>query len=83
MKEFADFPTYKQHYIDAFQEMLNVQKAKGKVYDESTGNWLDGESVFNWWIKKDRYETRGQINITDYLEEQTDDFGLIVRKPRE
>ena len=81
MKEFADFPTYKQHYIDAFQEMLDVQKKKGKVYDESTGNWLDGKSVFDWWIEKDRYETKGQMNITDYINEQTDEWGLIVRKP--
>ena len=49
--------------------------------DESTGNWKDGESVFNWWIEKDRYETRGQVTINDYLKDQTDDFGLIIRKP--
>jgi phosphoadenosine phosphosulfate reductase len=81
MKGFADFPTFKKHYIDAFQEMLEIQKQKGKVYDESTGNWKDGESVFNWWIEKDRYETRGQVTINDYLKDQTDDFGLIIRKP--
>lgn len=81
LKEFSDFPTYKEHYINAFEEMLS----KNKERDERWKNkkWVNGQSVFDWWIEKDRYETRGQINITDYLEEKTDDFGLIVRKPRE
>jgi hypothetical protein len=52
--------------------------------DERWGNkkWTDGQAVFNWWIEKDRYETKGQMSITDYMNEQTDEFGLIVRKPK-
>ena len=72
MKEFADFPTYKQHYIRAFDEMLE-RNPKAKK------NWKDGEDVFNWWIEKDQHVTKGQMTLADY---ETDEWGLIVR-PKE
>ena len=70
MKEFADFPTYKQHYIKAFDEMLE-RNPKAKR------DWKTGEDVFNWWIERDHYVTKGQMTIADY---ETDEWGLIVRK---
>jgi len=73
MKEFADFPTYKQHYIKAFDEMLE-RNPKAKK------DWKDGEDVFNWWIEKDQHVTKGQMTLADY---ETDEWGLIVRKPKE
>lgn len=72
MKEFADFPTYKQHYIRAFDEMLE-RNPKAKK------DWKDGEDVFNWWIEKDQHVTKGQMTLADY---ETDEWGLIVR-PKE
>ena len=72
MKEFADFPTYKQHYIKAFDEMLE-RNPKAKR------DWKTGEDVFNWWIERDHYVTKGQMTIADY---ETDEWGLIVR-PKE
>lgn len=78
LKEFNDYPTYKQHYIDAFDKMIHNKAPKGNL----RANWKTGEDVFNWWIEKDRHETKGQITINDYLNEQTDEFGLIVR-PKE
>ena len=77
LKEFADFPTYKEHYIKAFDEMLKQNRER----DERWGNkkWTDGQAVFDWWIEKDRYETRGQMTLDDY---DTDERGLIVRQPK-
>lgn len=81
LKEFADFPTYKEHYIKAFDEMLKQNRER----DERWGNkkWTDGQAVFDWWIEKDRYETKGQMKISDYMDEQVDEWGLIVRKSTE
>lgn len=81
MKEFADFPTYKDHYIKAFDEMVKVRKNEGKDNVEKYGNkWATGKDVYEWWIEKDKHITKGQMTINDYL--QTDEFGLIVRKPK-
>lgn len=77
MKEFADFPTYKEHYIKAFDEMLEEKKKTGW---HNNNKWEDGKSLFEWWIEKDKHVTKGQMTINDYL--QTDEFGLIVRKPK-
>lgn len=74
LKEFADFPTYKQHYIKAFDEML-------KANPKANGEWKCGEDVFKWWIEESKHITQGQMSITDYMNEQTDEWGLIVRKP--
>ena len=68
MKEFSDYPTYKQAYIKAFDKMLEVRKASGK--DDVTGKddthkWETGEDVFNWWMEKWRYEVKGQISLFD------------------
>lgn len=79
-KEFSDFPTYKKHYIKAFDEMLTRNKERDDRWKNK--KWTNGQSVFDWWIEKDRHETRGQISIADYMDEQVDDFGLIVRKPK-
>ena len=79
LKEFTDFPTYKDHYIKAFDEMLKRNKERDERWKNK--KWVDGQSVFDWWIEKDRYETKGQITIDDFLKDQTDEFGLIIRKP--
>jgi phosphoadenosine phosphosulfate reductase len=74
LKEFSDFPSYKKLYIAAFEEMIK-QNPKAK--------WKSGEEVFDWWIEKDKHETRGQLTINDYLKEQVDEWGLIVRDVKE
>lgn len=67
MKEFSDFPTYKQAYIKAFDRMLEVRKAAGKC---DTGrndyhNWETGKDVFEWWIEEYRRNCKGQYNLFD------------------
>lgn len=80
IKEFNDFPTFKEHYIKAFDEMLKTNRERDDRWENK--KWKSGKDVFDWWIEKDRYETRGQMSIVDYMSEQVDEFGLIVRKPK-
>jgi len=70
MKEFSDFPSYKDHYIKAFDEMLEARKKDGK--DDVTGKdafhcWKTGEDVFLWWIEEWKRNVKGQMTIDDYL----------------
>ena len=70
MKEFHDFPTYKEHYIKAFDDMVNRLKEKGWTFNENEKTkWVDGQSVFDWWIEEYKYNTKGQISIDDWLKE--------------
>lgn len=74
MKEFSDFPTYKQLYIKAFDEMIRISKEKGKTFDEnSKRNWVDGQAVFDWWIEEYKYNVKGQISIEEYLNESEEE----------
>ena len=59
-KEFADFPKYKQMYIDAFDRMLEVRKARGKG-----GKWQTGEEVFLWWMEDENIP--GQMTLDDFI----------------
>lgn len=47
-REFALYPTYERAYKKAFEKMLLVRKMAGK--DDSTGGWIEAESVFRWWM---------------------------------
>ena len=60
LKEFADYPQYKKAYINAFQKMCDVRESKGKT---KTGQWTDGESVFNWWIEEYKHNVKGQLSL--------------------
>ena len=60
--DFQRFPTYKQAYIRAFDKMIEVRRAEGKIDAE----WRMGETgqdVFNWWMEYDVLP--GQMEFTD------------------
>lgn len=60
--DFRRFPTYKQAYIRAFDKMLEVRRAEGKIDAEwRMGN--TGQDVFNWWMEYDVLP--GQMEFTD------------------
>lgn len=60
--DFKRFPTYKQAYIRAFDKMLDVRRAEGKIDNEwRMGN--TGQDVFNWWMEYDVLP--GQMEFTD------------------
>ena len=77
MKEFADFPVFKKHYIQAFDEMLKENRKKDPT---KYGNWQCGEDVFNWWIEEYKHNTKGQMTIQDYMQDKVDDMGFIIRE---
>lgn len=66
-KEFRDFPTYKQNYIRAFDEMLKRANERGRT---PKIHWEDGEAVFNWWIEEYKHNVKGQITIDEWMEDQ-------------
>lgn len=65
LKEFQDYPKYKQAYIKAFERMLKVRQDKGlKV------KWQTGQEVFDWWIETYKHEVKGQITIDEWMKGQ-------------
>lgn len=64
LKEFSDYPTYKQAYINAFDKMLIERKKEGKTTNPL---WETGEDVFDWWIEKYRYNVKGQMSLEDFI----------------
>ena len=68
MKEFSDYPAYKDNYIKAFDKMLKAREESGKV---NLGNdwhyWVSGEDVFMWWIEEYKRNVRGQMTIGEWL----------------
>lgn len=56
-KAFADYPKYKQLYINAFQRMIDG-------YTEPT-QWKTGEEVFEWWNGTYKREVKGQLSLFD------------------
>lgn len=65
--EFIRWPKYKSLYINAFDNMLEERKRRGKM----NGSWrmgATGRDVFNWWMEYDVLP--GQMDIDDFLEEE-------------
>lgn len=62
MKEFNEYPTYKQAYINAFQKMLDLFDDEERRKNQS---WKTGEDVFDWWIQEGKHNVKGQINMFD------------------
>lgn len=60
LKEFSDFPEYKNLYLHAFERMLQERRRRGKET-----KWKTAEEVFLWWMEDDNIP--GQMSIDDYL----------------
>lgn len=60
VKEFNDFPKYKQMYINAFQKMIAHRVEKGLEC-----KWKTGQEVFDWWMETYKYDVKGQYNLFD------------------
>ncbi len=62
MKEFDQYPKYKDLYIHAFDRMLEKIKSVG---ERKPLRWQTGQDVFDWWIKRWQNETKGQLTIDE------------------
>ena len=50
LREFGRYPTYQRAYLRAFEKMLEMRAARGKL----DGSWragTTGEEVFRWWMQ--------------------------------
>lgn len=63
MKEFADYPKYRDAYVRALQRTLDKRKAEDKSIHEE---WTDGEAMFKWWIEEYKHIAKGQMRMEDY-----------------
>lgn len=61
LKEFSDYPAYKENYIKAFDRMIIARKNKGLF-----NKWKSGEEVFDWWIEEHKHNVKGQMSFEDY-----------------
>ncbi len=62
VKEFIDYPKYKENYIKAFDRMQKNNEKKGK---ENKYGMTSGEDWYRWWIG----ENPKQIRFDDLLKE--------------
>lgn len=66
MKEFRDYPQYKQMYINAFNKAMERRKAKGMKEI-----WKSGQDMFDWWAEENKHNVKGQINLWENTGEET------------
>ena len=59
VKEFNDFPKYKDAYIRAFDRMVKRRKELGLPATK----WENGEDVYRWWIEEDKDIIEGQMKL--------------------
>lgn len=64
VKEFSDYPKYRQMYINAFDKMLKVRQEKGL---KAKMAWRNGQDVFDWWAEEYKYNIKGQMTIDEWL----------------
>lgn len=68
VSELERYPKYKENYIKAFERMVKRRKENGKDNNnEYSRNWIDGESVYRWWINDQTID--GQMSIEDFIGE--------------
>ena len=60
MKEFSDYPKYKDAYMRAIERMLEEKRKSGSKMPEG---WTDAEAVFNWWMQKYERMPQGQLEF--------------------
>ena len=74
MKEFHDYPKYKQAYIHAFDRMIEEREKNDKMTYQGTGwhEWSSGEAVFDWWVEEYKHNVKGQMTIDDFIKEGSD-----------
>lgn len=59
-RQFAEYPTYKNAYIRAFDKMLEARRKHG---NKEIPGWKNGQGVFDWWMEDTNIE--GQL-IMDF-----------------
>lgn len=63
VKQFNDYPKYKQMYINAFQKMIEEKPFR---------KTKSGEEVFYWWLEEGKHNVIGQMSLFDDMQETED-----------
>lgn len=58
LKQFADYPVYKENYIRAFDRMIKAREEKGLP----PAQYSNGRECFNWWMEETTLP--GQMEFT-------------------
>lgn len=69
VKEFSDFPKYRDLYIRAFDKMLDVRNER-KL--DAQREWNNGRDVFDWWMEEYKHNVKGQMTLDDWLNSKED-----------
>ena len=64
LREFADFPKYKNLYLKAFEQMLKEHIG----YESRIDKFEDANEVFEWWTQSETI--KGQMTIDDFLKKE-------------
>ena len=64
VREFHDYPIYRNNYVKAFDRMIKAREEAGLKNE-----WKNGEEVYLWWIGEWTRMVKGQISIDEYMEE--------------
>lgn len=70
VKEFTDYPKYKNAYIKSFDRMLKVRAERGLT---DRCGWKNGQDVFDWWIEEYKHNVKGQMTIDEWLKYSKED----------
>lgn len=65
-RDFEKYPEYKLNYIKAFQRMHDRWDENNIKKRDVMNN---GEEIFDWWMEKYKYDTKGQMTIDDFIKE--------------
>lgn len=65
-RDFEKYPEYKLNYIKAFQRMHDKWDENNIKKRDVMNN---GEEIFDWWMEKYKYDTKGQMTIDDFIKE--------------
>ena len=63
-REFERWPHYRKMYVQAFQEMLDLRIAEGKIQHNKL--WTDGEGIMRWWTGYDQGNNVDQTRIEEF-----------------
>lgn len=58
LRDFANYPKYRDNYVRAFDRLVIALRSDGK----QLGTWQCGEDVYRWWVGLDPL----QITLDDY-----------------
>jgi len=67
-REFERWPNYEKQYVRTFQRMLDESIKRGGYETKSLTPFLDGQDVFDWWMRRPAFKERHQEELEKDME---------------